>query len=427
MDDTPTTETLLARIAELEATLAKVENHNRRLEAVIDNAPGIMFESEGTLGQASYRIPYVNRRVEQILGYTRDEWMQKPTLWCEIVHADDKDKVFPKASQFNAQGGDPAENRFIAKDGRVVWVEPHIRVIKGPSGETIGRSVFMIDVTERRKAQEARDELRRRIDNVIASTPGAVWEASGGGATGLGQLTFMSPFITAMIGYQPDEIVGNPEIWAHITHPEDADRVASEIEEIGNNGGGRLQNRWITRDGRVIWVESHIRVTSSEGGAPAGACGVTMDITEQKLAEQAQALHNDAVIKAQAAALAELGAPLIPISAEVLVMPLIGALDPQRSQRVMDALLQGIGRTRARVAIIDITGVPHVDAHTADALMRAALAVRLLGAEVVLTGTRPEVARTLVNLGSALQGIVTRGTLESGIAYATRTPMAYSP
>jgi anti-anti-sigma regulatory factor len=70
------------------------------------------------------------------------------------------------------------------------------------------------------------------------------------------------------------------------------------------------------------------------------------------------------------------------------------------------------------VAILDITGVPAVDSHTADALLRAAKSVPLLGAEVVLTGIRPEVAQTFIHLGTDLGGIVTKGTLESGISYA---------
>jgi anti-anti-sigma regulatory factor len=84
----------------------------------------------------------------------------------------------------------------------------------------------------------------------------------------------------------------------------------------------------------------------------------------------------------------------------------------------MDSLLQGIAANHAQIAIIDITGVPVVDSQVADALVRAARAVRLLGARVVLTGIRPEVAQTLVGLGIDLSGIVTRGSLQSGIAYA---------
>jgi rsbT co-antagonist protein RsbR len=102
-----------------------------------------------------------------------------------------------------------------------------------------------------------------------------------------------------------------------------------------------------------------------------------------------------------------------------MVMPLVGAVDSQRAQQVLSALLEGIAGSRARVAILDITGVAVVDTQVANALIRAAQAVKLLGAQVVLTGIRPEVAQTLVGLGADLSGIITRSSLQSGIAYAT--------
>ncbi len=101
-------------------------------------------------------------------------------------------------------------------------------------------------------------------------------------------------------------------------------------------------------------------------------------------------------------------------------MPLIGALDSRRTQQILETLLQGIATSQATVAIIDITGVPIVDTHVANALIQAARSVKLLGAQVMLSGIRPEVAQTLVGLGIDLSGIVTSSTLQSGIAHALR-------
>jgi anti-anti-sigma regulatory factor/HAMP domain-containing protein len=124
------------------------------------------------------------------------------------------------------------------------------------------------------------------------------------------------------------------------------------------------------------------------------------------------------IIAAQNAALAELATPLVPISDDVVVMPLIGALDDQRAAHVLTTLLHGVERTRARVAILDITGVPVVDTHVARVLIDAAQSIRLLGARAVLTGIRPEVAQALIGLGVDLGGLVTRSTLQQGIAFA---------
>jgi rsbT co-antagonist protein RsbR len=150
-------------------------------------------------------------------------------------------------------------------------------------------------------------------------------------------------------------------------------------------------------------------------------CVVSQDIGERKRAEDAlrQLILQEETIRAQQATLAELSTPLIPLSTQVLVMPLIGSVDSRRAQQVIETLLEGISGSGARVAILDITGVPVVDTQVANALIRAAQAVKLLGAQVVLTGIRPEVAQTLVGLGTDLSGVVTRSSLQSGIAYAT--------
>jgi anti-anti-sigma regulatory factor len=101
-------------------------------------------------------------------------------------------------------------------------------------------------------------------------------------------------------------------------------------------------------------------------------------------------------------------------------MPLVGALDTQRAVHVMDALLEGIGTHGARCAILDITGVAVIDTQIASMLIQAAQAVRLLGARVILTGIRPDIAQTLVQLGTDLGGMTTCSTVQSGIAHAAR-------
>ncbi|MBX0326121.1 STAS domain-containing protein [Oscillochloris sp. ZM17-4] len=150
------------------------------------------------------------------------------------------------------------------------------------------------------------------------------------------------------------------------------------------------------------------------------ATGLNM-LLDELVASQVSTLHlQQEIIRTQDAALRELSTPLIPIADQVVVMPLIGSLDSRRTQQVIETLLEGVSTLRARVAIIDITGVPVVDTQVANTLVRAAQSVKLLGAKVILTGIRPEVAQTLVGLGADLSSIITRGTLQSGIALALR-------
>lgn len=141
-------------------------------------------------------------------------------------------------------------------------------------------------------------------------------------------------------------------------------------------------------------------------------------VIERRRAEDERAALQEQVIRIQDAQLAELSTPLIPIIDRVVVMPLVGAMDAKRAQRMLDALLHGVREHATRFAIIDITGVSVVDTHVANTLIQAAQAARLLGTEVVLTGIRAAVARSLAGLGVELHDITTRKSLQSGIAYA---------
>ncbi len=131
-----------------------------------------------------------------------------------------------------------------------------------------------------------------------------------------------------------------------------------------------------------------------------------------------QSIEQQETINAQAALLAELSTPLLRINAKTLVMPLIGAIDTTRAQRVVESLLEAVNEHDADIVLLDITGVPMVDTQVANVLLQSAKAVRLLGARIVLTGIRPDVAQTIVALGIDLGDIVTRANLEEGLNYA---------
>jgi rsbT co-antagonist protein RsbR len=102
----------------------------------------------------------------------------------------------------------------------------------------------------------------------------------------------------------------------------------------------------------------------------------------------------------------------------VVLAPLIGSLDSQRTQQLMEKLLETIVETRSSVALVDITGVPAVDTATGRHLVETMSAVRLLGANVILTGVRPAIAQTLVHLGVDLAGVTTRASLSAGLRTA---------
>jgi anti-anti-sigma regulatory factor len=158
-------------------------------------------------------------------------------------------------------------------------------------------------------------------------------------------------------------------------------------------------------------------VTDSDGQAQ-NVAGFVHDLTEEISAEQERINLQESLIEAQQAMLRELSTPLMPLAEGVIAMPLIGSVDSRRAQEIMETLLEGVAQHQAHTALLDITGVLVVDTQVANALVRTAHATKLLGAQVILTGIRPDVAQTLVTLGADLSGIITQGTLEAGVAYA---------
>lgn len=126
------------------------------------------------------------------------------------------------------------------------------------------------------------------------------------------------------------------------------------------------------------------------------------------------------VIRRQQQELLELSTPVVKIWDGVLAVPLIGTLDSERTQVVMENLLQRIVETGAQVAIVDITGVPTVDTLVAQHLIKTVQAARLMGADCVISGIRPQIAQTMVHLGIVLQDVVTKATLADAIAHALR-------
>src|SRR5213080_4266261 len=130
--------------------------------------------------------------------------------------------------------------------------------------------------------------------------------------------------------------------------------------------------------------------------------------------------ERERVIREQQEAIRVLSTPVLQVRERLLILPIIGVIDPQRARQLTEQLLRGIRTNRAKVVVLDITGVPYIDSPVANHLVQTVEAARLLGATVIVTGLSPEIAQTLVNIGVDLGKMNTVGDLQGGIEEAER-------
>jgi PAS domain S-box-containing protein len=268
------------------------------------------------------------------------------------------------------------------------------------------------DVTERQRAKESARRNDMLLRGVIDNAPLFIYAKDADG-----RYLMMNGLTQRLFGLA----------WANVQGKTDFDLFPHELASTW-----RAEELKIMESGQLAEFESTYAIEGKnhniyttkfplkEGETTVGVCSVSLDVTGPRTAEAENQRLQAEIIRVQEATLRALSTPLMPIAKGVIVMPLIGTINRERAQHVLDALLRGIDAHGARLAILDVTGVSTVDAEVAAALVQAAQAARLLGTEVLLTGIQPMMAKTLIDLDADLGGIVTRGTLESGIAYALR-------
>ena len=215
-------------------------------------------------------------------------------------------------------------------------------------------------------------------------------------------------------GWQADEIIG--QSFTRFYPPEELGKGKAELELKVAREQGRFEDEgWrMRKDGSRFWANVILTALRDQEGNLRGFGKVTRDLSDRREAEEKLRKQSQEILEMATV-------PVVQVWEGVVLVPIIGMLDSQRTQQLMERLLQRVTETGSPIALLDITGVPAVDTQTAQHLIETIAAVRLLGAEVILTGVRPVIAQTLVHLGIDLSHVTTRASLAAGLRMALNT------
>ncbi len=352
------------------------------------------------------RFSYVNKALSQALGYRTTELL---TLGAAAISpewlADGWTNVW---NTIKSNGFRTFETHYHRQDGSIIPVEITANYIDFNDQEYI--CTFARDMTERHAIEESLRASEAKNRALVDAIPDMMFIQDRQGT----YLDYIPSLIRPFV--PPEEFLGKRV--SDIFPPELSEPFMAMIEQALTTGNSQfIEYALPPHDGFESGGDFEARISPISQTA---VLVLVRDITSRRRAEAERAAFQQHIIDLQRSALRELSTPLIPITDDVVIMPLIGTLDSQRMQQVLETLLDGVARHQATTVILDITGVKLVDTQIANAFIRAAQAVKLLGARVMLTGINPDVAQTIVQLGIDMSGIVTFGSLQTGIAAVLR-------
>lgn len=381
--------------------LKRQEEELRTFKLLVENAPdGIAIADRDLI------ITYANLALCAMLG--REALIGASVS--ELIYSPDLGTLAKIAEQVT-QGQTPRETvRYVRSDGALVTVQASALALRDRHGNLTGYASINRDITEQLAAEEELRASERRNRALLEAMPDLMFLLSADGV---------------FLDYKADRsgtLLVPPEVFlgrrvSDVLPPELAEQVLYHIEQLRRTGEMQSYSYQINVGDHIEEYEARMVASNDD------VLVLARNVTEQRRIEREREAMQEQVIAAQQAALRELSTPLMPIADGVVAMPLIGAIDSARAQQIMETLLYGVAEHHAHVAIIDITGVKVVDTQVAGALMRAAQAARMLGAQVILTGISPEIAQTLVHIGAELREVITKATLQEGIDYALKRRM----
>jgi PAS domain S-box-containing protein len=211
-------------------------------------------------------------------------------------------------------------------------------------------------------------------------------------------------------GYTAEEVIGRNITMFYTDADTESGLARKELDEAARTGRYEGEGWRVRKGGDRFWANVVIQPIYDDDKSVTGYVKVTRDITEK--------VEQERLVQRQRNEIMELSTPVIQIWDRVLALPLIGTLDSDRAARFTESLLQRIADDEAAVVILDISGVPMIDTAVAQHLFKTIQGARLMGAESIISGVRPETAQAMVHLGIDIGSIRSRSTLRDALQLA---------
>lgn len=222
------------------------------------------------------------------------------------------------------------------------------------------------------------------------------------------RITYFNEASLSLVGKKMDEVIGMQcaDVFKSIHCGTPACRMAQAMEA----GERRSARNEVTIHGNVVPIEYYATPLKDEEGNIVGGLEYILDITER--------VRHEERLREQALTIQEISTPAIKLWDGVAVLPVVGVVDSNRAQQMMEKMLEKIGKTSAKVMILDISGVAAVDTAVANHLIKMTKATRIMGCSCIISGVSPSVAQTIVNLGIDMEGVQTNSTLHDALREA---------
>ena len=256
-----------------------------RFRSVVEHLTAIVYIEDMPTTNEVGRMLYVSPQVEDLLGFTQEEWIDDPVAWSRQFHAEDRDRVRTIYEEVERTGGPfLAEYRMFARDGSIRWFRDEAIVVRDAAGIPRYWQGVMFDVTDQHRTREQLADTQDQYETLVEQIPAIVYrEAVRGDAL---EVVYINSRVESLLGITPAEWVADSGVWMQTIHPDD--RAAVEEENRRTEVTGEpfvIEYRMISRDGRVLWFRDQATLVRDELGEPAFWQGVMMDVTQRREAE----------------------------------------------------------------------------------------------------------------------------------------------